>query len=325
MEMITWGIIGCGNVTEVKSGPAFNLVEGSKLVAVMRRNGEKAKEYAMRHQVPKWYSDADELLNDSEINSVYIATPPLYHREYTIKALRKGLNVYVEKPFTMNANEAEEIAEVLQHSSGKLVVAHYRRRLPFFLFIKSLLDRKEIGDVLTAHITMVQTYKPTLVAQSEENWRVIPKISGGGLFHDLSPHQLDLMLYYFGAPLHQHGFSINQSTYHEADDTVCGEMLFTNGVAFSGMWNFCAPENETKDECTILGTKGSVTFPIFGSDIFIRKEDGSEERRHVDHPYHIQQPMIQSVVRYYQGLEENPCSIDDGIIVMKMIDAFTAG
>ena len=87
-QAIHWGIIGCGDVTEVKSDPAFSKVPASKLVAVMRRNADKARDYAARHNVPKWYNDATQLINDPEVNAVYIATPPLQHEEYTIAALR---------------------------------------------------------------------------------------------------------------------------------------------------------------------------------------------------------------------------------------------
>ena len=76
MEEIKWGIIGCGDVTEVKSAPAFNKVPHSSLVAVMRRDAAKAQDYALRHGVPKWYINAEQLINDPEINAIYIATPP---------------------------------------------------------------------------------------------------------------------------------------------------------------------------------------------------------------------------------------------------------
>ncbi|MCX6333190.1 MAG: Gfo/Idh/MocA family oxidoreductase, partial [Bacteroidia bacterium] len=82
--MINWGIIGCGNVTEVKSGPAFNKVNNSRLIAVMRRDAVLAEDYASRHNVPKFYTDASKLINDPEINAVYIATPPSSHAEYAL-------------------------------------------------------------------------------------------------------------------------------------------------------------------------------------------------------------------------------------------------
>src|ERR1700747_392477 len=103
MEKIKWGIIGCGDVTEVKSGPAFNKVKDSELVAVMRRDGEKAKDYAQRHKVPKWYTNADQLIHDPDANSVYIATPPSSHEEYAIAVINAGKPVYVEKPMSVDA------------------------------------------------------------------------------------------------------------------------------------------------------------------------------------------------------------------------------
>ena len=82
VNTIGWGIIGCGNVTEVKSGPAFQQVPNSKLVAVMRRDASKAADYALRHGVPKWYSDATQLINDPAVTAIYIATPPAFHEAY---------------------------------------------------------------------------------------------------------------------------------------------------------------------------------------------------------------------------------------------------
>src|SRR5688572_22425115 len=102
MDKINWGIIGCGDVTEVKSGPAFNRVRDSALVAVMRRDEAKVKDYASRHQVPAWYTDAQVLINDPGINAIYVATPPSTHEEYAIAALKAGKPVYVEKPMSVD-------------------------------------------------------------------------------------------------------------------------------------------------------------------------------------------------------------------------------
>ena len=323
-DKIRWGIIGCGNVTEVKSGPAFNKVDGSELVAVMRRDALKAIDYAERHNVGKWYSDADELMSDPDINSVYIATPPSSHKAYAIAALKRGLNVYVEKPVTLNAAEAEEIAEALKQSTAKLSVAHYRRAVPMFLYVKELLDTKAIGDIRTVQIKMWQARKPQLVADSEQNWRVDPALSGGGYFHDLAPHQLDLMLYFFGEPLYINGLSLNQAGLSTADDHVAGLALFQNNITLNGSWSFNVDDEDQIDECMIIGSNGSISFPFFGKTV-IWHNDQEDDIQVIDfeHPEHIQQPMIGHVVKYFQNNGENLCSINDAIIVMKMIDAFT--
>ncbi len=322
MGTIKWGIIGCGNVTEKKSGQAYNKIPNSKLVAVMRRDAEKAADYAKRHGVDKWYSDADALLNDPDVNAVSIATPPAYHLEYAKAALAKGLNVYVEKPVTRNAAEARQMADAVKKTGGKLTVAHYRRALPMFLKVKELLENKTIGEVRTVQIRMWKTSKPDLVADSETNWRVNPELSGGGYFHDLAPHQLDLMLFYFGAPERYQGFSLNQSGITPADDHVAGQILFKNKVVVNGSWCFNVAESEAIDTCEIVGTKGKITFPFFGNWITWKNETG-EETLNFTHPEHIQQPMITKIVAYFNDEGPNPCSIDEAIVLMDIMDAFT--
>jgi predicted dehydrogenase len=322
MDTINWGIIGCGDVTEVKSGPAFNKIAGSRVVAVMRRNAEKAADYARRHEVGKWYADADALLNDADINAIYVATPPSLHLSYAVAALKKGLNVYVEKPVTLNAEEARQMAKAITQSKAKLTVAHYRRAVPMFLYVKDLIDNQTIGDIRTVQIKMWQSAKPALVANVADNWRLQPHLSGGGYFHDLAPHQLDLMLYYFGEPEYYKGYSLNQSGLTPADDHVGGFILFKNKVAVNGSWCFNLAESEAIDECTIIGTKGHITFPFFGNTVSWKNED-EEKTTTFQHPQHIEQPMIEKIVRYFNNEGPNPCSIEEAIIVMDMIDAFS--
>jgi predicted dehydrogenase len=323
MSTINWGIIGCGNVTELKSGPAFNKIADSKLVAVMRRDAAKAADYAQRHNVGKWYDDAETLMGDPELNAIYIATPPASHLPYALEALKKGFNVYVEKPVTRNADEAQQMADAVKHGNSKLTVAHYRRGLPMFLHIKKLLADNIIGDVRTVQIRMWQSRKPALVADVQNNWRVQPELSGGGYFHDLAPHQLDLMLFYFGEPAYYSGFSLNQSKDTPADDHVCGQILFKNNVVVNGSWCFNVAQSETTDMCEIIGTSGKITFPFFGKYVTC-KTDAGEETVEFTHPQHIQQPHIEKIVAYFKGEGPNPCSIDEAIVLMKIMDSFTA-
>jgi predicted dehydrogenase len=318
---INWGIIGCGNVTELKSGPAFNKIPGSNLIAVMRRDAVKAADYALRHNVGKWYDDAEKLMNNPEINAIYIATPPSSHLSYAIDALKKGLNVYVEKPVTRNAAEAQQLAEAVEQNNARLTVAHYRRAVPMFLFIKELLDKETIGDIRTVQIKMWQSSNPQLVANVVNNWRVQPELSGGGYFHDLAPHQLDLMLYYFGEPEYYHGYSLNQSGVTPADDHTGGFILFKNNIAVNGSWCFNVAESEAIDQCEIIGTKGRIIFPFFGKTVYWKNENEEQTQTFI-HPQHIQQPMIEKIVKYFNNEGPNPCPIEEAVIVMKMIDAF---
>jgi predicted dehydrogenase len=154
MDKIVWGIIGCGNVTEVKSGPAFNKVANSSLAAVMRRDKTQAQDYAQRHHVKKWYSDADVLINDPEVNAIYIATPPDSHELYTIAAFKAGKPVYVEKPMALNSSEALRMLQASEKYSCKLSIAHYRRAQPRFLEIRRLIQNNTLGEIKSAEIRL---------------------------------------------------------------------------------------------------------------------------------------------------------------------------
>ena len=323
MKKINWGIIGCGDVTELKSGPAFNKAGNSALVAVMRRDAAKAQDYARRHQVPRWYNDASQLINDPEVNAIYIATPPSSHEAYTIAAINAGKPVYVEKPMANGHTAACSMADAAARKNSKLVVAHYRREQPLFKKIKQLIDDKAIGDVLLARLEL--TKRPLTKEALEDTrtaWRVNPVISGGGLFHDLSPHQLDLMFHFFGPVQKVTGIAANQGRLYAADDMVAGNILFENGIAFSGTWCFNAPAAAEKDHCEIIGTAGKLSFSIFSGTTLTMLANGDTTAFSFDALQHVQQPMIEATVRYFLGEGSNPCSGQDAVEVMRIMEAF---
>ncbi len=324
LSKVSWGIIGCGNVTEVKSGPAFNKVTGSSLVAVMRRDAEKARDYANRHHVPKWYADATELINDPEINAVYIATPPKYHEAYTIEALKAGKPVYVEKPMATDMASCLRMQAAAETTQVKLCIAHYRRALPMFLKVKELISEKKIGDIRSVRISMLQPDQSSLIANSENNWRVNPALSGAGLFYDLAPHQLDLVLNFFGSPSRSYGMSANQAGLYAAEDIVTGLMQLPGNILFTGQWCFTTGEGIKDDVFEIIGSKGKISFPVFGHSVLIQTND-QEEILSFAPPEHIQQPMIEKVVSYFTGKTENPCSAADAIESMKVMECFAYG
>jgi len=201
MKTINWGIIGVGDVTEVKSGPAFNKVENSKIYMVMRRDPDKLKDYARRHKIPKYTNNADELINSPEIDAVYIATPPSSHAEYTIKAAQAKKHVYVEKPMATSHAECRKMIEVCEANGVKLFVAYYRRELDYFKKIKQLIEEKTIGDIKFVDIKLL--WPPNNDDYSKENlpWRVNPEIAGAGYFYDLASHQFDFLNYLWAAGL----------------------------------------------------------------------------------------------------------------------------
>lgn len=323
MRTINWGIIGCGDVTEIKSGPAFNKVNNSKLIAVMRRDAAKAEDYAKRHGVPKWYNDAQQLINDPEVNAIYVATPPLQHEEYSIAALKAGKPVYVEKPMAVSSGSAKKIEQTSRDTGIKLTVAHYRRELPLFKRVKEIIDSGLLGDIRMINLQLLQPNNSPLITKTEENWRVNPAVSGGGLFHDLAPHQLDLMIHFFGKVSSAFGVALNQGGFYNADDTVQGTLLFNSKALFNGMWSFVVPKEETKDQCEIIGSKGKVSFSIFRHNNLQLNFNGEKSEETFYIPSHIQQPMITKVVEYFLDEGPNPCPAGDGVEVMRIIDVFS--
>ena len=324
MDSIRWGMIGCGDVTEVKSGPAFNKVSNSSLVAVMRRDADKAKDYAKRHNVPKWYSDANNLINDDDINAIYIATPPAFHEEYAIAAINAGKPVYIEKPMALDFESANMIAKVANEKNIKVSIAHYRRGQPLFNKVKQLLKDKIIGDVRFAKL---EFYKKPLPPEAlkipKVAWRVNPAIAGGGLFHDIAPHQIDLMYWLFGEIEKASGYSNNQSKIYDADDIVSGNILFKSGVVFNGLWCFNVAEENVKDYCEIQGSKGKICFPVFEHKKIEIIKNGKTENILFEPLEHVQEPLIQKVVDYFLDKGPNPSSAEDGAKVMQLLDKFT--
>jgi predicted dehydrogenase len=323
-DAIKWGIIGCGNVTEFKSGPAFNKVANSSLIAVMRRDAEKAKDYAIRHHVPKWYTDAKSLIEDPEVNAIYIATPPNVHEVYAIAAMQAGKPVYVEKPMGLDVAACIRMKEFSDKSGVKLSIAHYRRALPMFLKVKSLIDEKAIGNIKLVNLRMMQPDQSVVIAKTSENWRVDPSIAGGGIFYDLAPHQLDLVHYFFGKEKSSSGIATNQAGLYKAEDIVSGSMLLENNIVFNGLWCFTVPENLEEDLFEIIGSEGRICFPVFGNTIEVERNGKKEQISFAKEP-HIQQHMIDTVVQYFLGLGPNLCSASDAIQSMQLMEKFVYG
>ncbi|MBL0741960.1 Gfo/Idh/MocA family protein [Chryseolinea lacunae] len=319
MNKINWGIIGCGDVCEVKSGPAFNKVNNSSLVAVMRRDADKAKDYAARHHVPKFYSDASQLINDSEVNAIYVATPPSTHEQYVEEALKAGKPVYVEKPVTINSASCARMIALAKKYNNKVSVAHYRRALPLFTTVKNLLEKNVIGKIRFVRISVLQQPKQKYT-NTQEPWRLDPSLSGGGLFHDLSPHQLDILYWLFGEPVSSSGRSFNQAGLYNAPDVTTIDASFRNDILFQGIWAFNVAENSREDVCEIVGEKGKLRFSFFiNSDLHVVTDKGTDTVA-MNFPVNIQLPMIESVTKYFRGEGPNPCSLDEALVTLRMMD-----
>lgn len=309
MKTVKWGIIGCGSVTEVKSGPAFQKTANSQLVAVMRRDPVKAEDYARRHNVPKWYTNAQELINDPEVNAVYIATPPSSHKEYVLLCAKAGKPVYVEKPMAITFEECNEMISACQENQVPLFVAYYRRRLPRFLKIEELLRDKVIGTPRHVNCVLYHSLESRYQDPEKLPWTVQPEISGGGIFVDLACHTLDILDYLFGPIVSASGQATSQQKAYPAEDAVSMSFLFENGMHGTGMWNFVS--HTRQDIVEIVGDQGKITFATFGDDpILVYDSQGLTQTILIENPAHIQQPLIETIVQELLGNRGCPSTGD---------------
>jgi predicted dehydrogenase len=323
MKTIRWGIIGCGDVTESKSGPAFAKASNSALVAVMRRDGAKAADYARRHNVPRWYDDGAKLIADAEVDAVYVATPPDTHESYALMAAAAGKPVYVEKPMARSYDECRRMVEGCRRAGVKLFVAYYRRSLPRFLKVKELLENAAIGQVGFVNVRLYQPPMKEDLDRENLPWRVRPEIAGAGRFLDLASHTLDLLDLMLGPIVDAHGHANNQAHLYPAEDIVAGSFAFESGVLGAGVW--CFTSHHRMDEVEIVGEAGRITFSTFGGSDPVRLEtEGSAEDFAIAHPEHIQQPMIQAVVNELNGSGQSPSTGETAARTSRVMDQMLA-
>ncbi len=309
MKQINWGFIGCGEVTEKKSGPAFNEVEGSQVVAVMSRSENKARSYAERHHIRKWYTDAQELIDDPDVNAIYIATPPSSHATFAIMAMRAGKPVYIEKPLAASYNDCIRINRISEQTGVPCFVAYYRRYLPYFQKVKEIIENGTIGKVINIQIRFsVPPRDLDYKNEKELPWRLQPDIAGGGYFYDLAPHQIDLLQNIFGVITRAHGYPANRAHLYKAEDTVSACFFFENGVTGSGSWCFVGHESAKEDCIEVIGDKGSLSFSVFTYEPIVLITSEGKQSITVPNPSYVQLPMIKHVIEHLQGIGHCDCT-----------------
>ncbi len=309
MKILKWGFIGCGEVTEKKSGPAFSEVTGSMVEAVMSRNEKNARRYAERHGINKWYTDAQELIDDPDVNAIYIATPPSSHATFAIMAMKAGKPVYVEKPLAANYEDCARVNRVSEETGVPCFVAYYRRYLPYFQKVKQIVQNGTIGNVMNVQVRFAVPPRD-LDYSNPENlpWRLQPDIAGGGYFYDLAPHQLDLLQDMFGVIVEADGICANRANLYNVEDSVSACFRFESGLPGSGSWCFVAHESAKEDRITVIGDKGQVSFSVFNYDpIRLNTLDGTQNIT-VPNPPYVQYPLIKSVIEHLQGISVCSCT-----------------
>ena len=299
-QTIRWGMLGCGAVTEVKSGPAFQKARGSRLVAVMRRDAERAADYARRHDVPRWYDNAAALVADPEVDAVYVATPPSSHLEHVRLVAQAGKPAYVEKPMGRTFAECQEMMAVCQRAGVPLFVAYYRRALPRFLKVKEWIDSGGLGEIRFVTSTLAQPVGDDL----GHSWHLSADVSGGGRFVDVGCHALDLLDFLLGPIVSVRGTAANQARLYAVEDIVSGAWVSASGVHGVGAW--CFTSGDAIDRTEIVGTHGTARFALLRDEPVCLSTAAGMTAERIDNPAHVQQPLVQSVVDQLLGVGTCP-------------------
>jgi 1,5-anhydro-D-fructose reductase (1,5-anhydro-D-mannitol-forming) len=314
---VRWGIIGCGDVTEVKSGPGFQLAEGSALTAVMRRSGEKAQDYARRHQVPCWYDRADAVIHHPEVDAVYIATPPGTHLDYALQVCAAGKPAYVEKPMARSHAECRRMIAAFEAAKLPLFVAFYRRALPRFLMAKELVENGRLGQ-----ITGVSYRFASASHRRAESgglpWRLDAEESGGGLFLDLGCHTLDILDFILGPLEEVSGDAANLAGPYTVEDSVAMRFRTPSGALGIAAWNFVSGVSE--DIIEITGTQGRLSLSTFGNEPLQLQTSEGHTTFDLPNPRHIQHPLIQTIVDALAGKGECPSTGVSGARTARVMD-----
>ena len=319
-EVIQWGMIGVGDVTQKKSAPSFNKIDNSRLVAVGSRTAVKAEEFAKRQEIPNWHRNPYDVIHDPDVQIVYISTPPGSHMDYALETIKAGKAVYIEKPMARTWDECRIINEAAQEKGVPVYVAYYRRSLEYFKKVKEVIDRSTLGKI--NHISM-QQYFP---AREEDfnwqalPWRLIPQDSGGGYFHDMGCHALDILFYIFGDPVTVSGAASNVRGLYDPEDTIGATLLLPNDLIVSGSWSFVTPDPFKKDVVEVIGEKGKIEFSIFSFDPINLIQDDHQESIHTLQPEHIQMPFIETIVLELNGKGTCPSTGQTAAVTSRVMD-----
>ena len=267
---LKYGIIGCGDVVERKSGPSIQLAERSEIAGAMRRDREKARSYAEANHVPIWSDDAQDVIEHADVNIVYVATPPSSHLEYVLAAGRAGKHVLCEKPMALNVGQCDEMIRACDEAGVELFVAYYRRFWPNLRAMKAILAEGRIGRAVQAYIEM-----GIPVAYGEARWHETPEISGGGHFVDVGSHRLDAMVFLLGDVEEARGVATTFDEGVRVEQTISLTVKFSSGAQLSATGDYYS--GRKLDAFRIVGTQGAIVAEQFdGVRFTVETEQGSE-------------------------------------------------
>ncbi len=286
--MIRWGVIGAGGFADKKPIPALCKSRGCKLHALMVRDLDRAKKLAEKHGVNKYYDNVDTLLDDSDIDAVYIVTPVYLHKEHVIKSAESGKHALCEKPMALTIAECQEMIDACAGSHVKLGIGYMRRFHPYHQKIKEIIDSGKIGKVIEVR-AQTHLWYPKV----ENAWRQNPALGGGGALMDVGSHCLELLQFFLGRIESVSAVMQNAAFDYPVEDISVVTLQFRNGAVGIIDSSFAIPHRENLLE--VYGTEGTLLAaktagPFTDPVLRLLNKDG--EKR-IDLPEAIDQYQVQ--------------------------------
>ena len=312
---IRWGIVGCGDVAEHKSGPPLYRTPGSELIAVARRDAAKAADFAARHGAKRWYTDADALIDDPEINAVYIASPHYLHREHATRVAQAHKIVLCEKPMGTNAADAQAIVDACRANGVSLTVAYYRRFWPITRVMKRLLSERAIGNLIQARVQLSDYFVP----DPTRPWLTSREKSGGGALANAGSHWVDLIRYLLGEIAEVNACCAHIGNW-ETEDTVIAQLQTTKGVPVQLNITLQSPVNI--NEFDIIGTEGRIVGGPFSDGLWtVYRRDKQPETVQFPHSGPAHSEMITELVPLLLAGHPSPIPGEEAVAAWRIMEA----
>ena len=299
-QVLRFAAIGCGAIVEKSFLPAVTAHKQAALIGATRKDIDRLESFCREHRIDRAYPNVDALLDDPEVDAVYIATPVGTHSDLIVASAEHGKHVLCEKPLALDRDEATAAAAACSANGVKLSVAYYRRQFPEITEIGSLLTRKCLGTLLSINFHH----------GSPGSWRLDPELGGGGALMDIGSHRLDLVQYLTSGierVLCRLSRQVHTHWPVEAGATVLAG-LKDGG---EGHVSVCFNQKQGSDSLEIYGEDGNVRCPRLGQGRVIVEQDGACEE--VDcgptakSATHI--PLLRSFIDDIRGATSNPFAV----------------
>jgi predicted dehydrogenase len=293
MDKVSFGLIGCGDIARKRVVPAIRELQNCELVAVNRAQTNLAESFAKEFGARRWYADWRELLQDKEINAVYIATPVYLHVEQTIAAAEAGKHVLCEKPMALDVAECDRMIDACRRNSVKLGIAYYRHFYPVVRRIKEILQSGEIGTPVVAQINAFEWFDPP--ADHPRAWLLKKEQSGGGPMFDFGCHRIEVLLDLFGRVRQVKSTMTNDFFKRKVEDVAIATFQFEQGVCAT--LTVAHSAREPQDTLDVFGSKGSLHVSVLNEGTLRVLSESGERTESLPPAANIHQPLLENFVR----------------------------